>query len=79
MTSVNLYIKRSSTLNVCKRENIVCPPVRRDNPRALASGSLTIQADKPYYLGTVRQGCSKTENYVPMWFIKLVILYKVKG
>ena len=24
-----------------------CPPVRRDNPRALASGLSTVQADKP--------------------------------
>ena len=24
-----------------------CPPVRKDNPRALASGLSTVQADKP--------------------------------
>ena len=26
---------------------MVCAPVRRDNPRALASGLSTVQADKP--------------------------------
>ena len=26
---------------------MVCSPVRRDNPRALASGLSTVQADKP--------------------------------
>ena len=27
----------------------VCPPVRGDNPRALASGLSPVQADKPWY------------------------------
>ena len=27
----------------------VCPPVRGDNPRALASGLAPVQADKPFY------------------------------
>ena len=35
---------------------MVCLPVQRDNSQALASGSLTVQADKPRtkeYLGHV--------------------------
>ena len=28
---------------------MVCPPVRGDNPRALASGLSPVQADKPWY------------------------------
>ena len=28
---------------------MVCPPVPGDNPQALASGLLPVQADKPWY------------------------------
>ena len=28
---------------------MVCPPVREENPRALASGLSPVQADKPWY------------------------------
>ena len=29
---------------------MVCPPVRGNNPRALASGLSPVQADKPWYI-----------------------------
>ena len=32
---------------------MVCPPVRRDNPRALASGLSTVQADEPCSISLV--------------------------
>ena len=30
-----------------ERLSMVCPPVQRDNPRALASGLSSVQADEP--------------------------------
>ena len=44
---------------------MVCPPVRGDNPRALARGLSPVQADKPWYyyfyitLKSVDLGCMK--------------------
>ena len=33
----------------CNSYTIVCPPVRGDNPRAVASGFSAVQVDKPWY------------------------------
>ena len=34
---------------ICNNYTMVCPPVRRDNPRALASGLSPVQAEIPWY------------------------------
>ena len=34
---------------ICNSYTMGCPPVRRDNPRALASGLSYVQADNPWY------------------------------
>ena len=48
--SVNLKVKLNSPslLWICNSYTMVCPTVRGDNPRALASGSSPAQADKPW-------------------------------
>ena len=38
---------------VCDRYIMVCPPVRGNNPRALASGLSPVQADKLWYCITI--------------------------
>ena len=35
------------------RQSMVCPPVRRDNPRAIARGLSTVKADEPCYMSLV--------------------------
>ena len=34
---------------LCNSYTMVCPPVRGDNPRALASALSPVHADKPWY------------------------------
>ena len=44
---------------------MVCPPVRRDNPRALASGLSNVQADEPCSISTLvlaRYGVSRAKD-----------------
>ena len=48
-----------------------CPPVRGDNPRALASGSTHVQADEPWY--KYLQQPSSVQRY---FVLKFAILSK---
>ena len=42
-----LIVTFLSIVRLCYSYNMVCPPVRGDNPRALASGLFPVQMDKP--------------------------------
>ena len=42
---------------------MVCPPVRGDNPRALASGLSLVQADKPWYNYFIPLTTVKSEDF----------------
>ena len=49
----NLLIAPACTFTLCialsNSYTMGCPPVRGDNPRALASGLFYVQADNPWY------------------------------
>ena len=44
-----LNIDIAKLIIVCNGYTMVCPPVRRDNPRALARGLSPVQADRSWY------------------------------
>ena len=44
---IKLKYMHSSLIVLCYSYNMGCPPVRGDNPRALASGLSYVQVDSP--------------------------------
>ena len=58
MVLINHYEAHGRTITIaptCERKSMVCVPVRRDNPRALARGLSTVQAHKPCSISLVPQ------------------------
>ena len=52
---------------------MVCPPVRGDNPRALASGSSPVQVDKQWYNNFIPSTTLQTLLSMIYFMLKFVI------
>ena len=46
---IRVFKCRMMLLYLCNSYTMVCPPVRGDHSRALASGLSLVQADRPWY------------------------------
>ena len=61
---------------MCKSYTIGCPPVRGDNPRALASGLSNVQMDNPWYNYFIPLTSVKTlhiTRYFVLMLVRVVI------
>ena len=46
---MNMYSHLTASIQLSNSYTMGCPPVRGDNPRALASGLSYVQVDNPWY------------------------------